>query len=222
MTSPKSPEARRRPARLLAAGLLALALAGCSILGNGGSRDRSTIYVLDPRVATDPAWPGVDWQLSLTRASAARVIDNLRIVVRPTPNELEVYKGASWGKVPTDMVEDAILRTLEDSGKIPAVARQGSGINADYKLVLDLRRFESVYTAADAPPTVVIELNAKLLHTRDQQVVAARTLLQQTPAASAAINDVVDTFERSLQSVTGELAGWVLASGDEHQRSGHG
>lgn len=197
-----------------------LLLAGCSILGAGNARERSTIYDLDPRVATDPSWPRVDWQMSLPSATASRVTDSLRIAVRPTPNELQVYKGAVWSRSPTDMVEAAILRTLEDSGRIAAVARQGSGISAEYKLVLDLRRFESAYTAADMPPTVRIELNAKLLRSADQQVVASRTFLQENPAASAGIDDVVAAFEHGLQAVTGELAGWVLGNGDEFQRSG--
>src|SRR3546814_18855839 len=63
--------------------------------------------------------------------------------VRPTPDELQVYKGANWSRPPTLMLEDAVLRALEDSGHIGAVARQGSGIAGDYKLVMDVRRFEA-------------------------------------------------------------------------------
>ena len=197
----------------------ALLLGGCSILGP--KPEPGTIYAPDPRVAAAPQWPTVDWQLTLSRASASPMADSLRIAVRPNPNELQVYKGASWAKTPTSMVEDAVLRALEDSGRIPAVARQGAGVAGDYKLVLDLRRFEADYTVNGAVPTATIELNAKLLHAPDQTVVAARTFLQAPPAASTAVPDVVDAFESSLETLTGELAGWVLASGDEHQR-GHG
>ena len=197
----------------------ALLLGGCSILGP--KPEPGTIYAPDPRVAPAPQWPTVDWQLTLSRASASPMADSLRIAVRPNPNELQVYKGASWAKTPTSMVEDAVLRALEDSGRIPAVARQGAGVAGDYKLVLDLRRFEADYTVNGAVPTATIELNAKLLHAPDQTVVAARTFLQAPPAASTAVPDVVDAFESSLETLTSELAGWVLASGDEHQR-GHG
>src|SRR3546814_9443388 len=94
--------------------------------------------------------------------------DSLRIAVRPTPDELQVYKGANWSRPPTLMLEDAVLRALEDSGHIGAVARQGSGIAGDYKLVMDVRRFEADYAGA-AVPAATIEINAKLLHTADQQ-----------------------------------------------------
>ncbi|MFT3897058.1 MAG: ABC-type transport auxiliary lipoprotein family protein [Thermomonas sp.] len=199
--------------------LLLPALAGCSILG-GKQKEPSTLYAPDPRVQVDPSWPNVDWQLSISRPDAARMVDTLRITVRPSPEELQVYKGASWAKSPSEMVEDSVLRALEDSGKIPAVARQGSGIAADYKLVMDLRRFESDY-AGGAAPSATIEVNAKLLHSAGPDVVASRTFVQSVPAASTAVPDVVDAFSRGLGQVAHDIAGWTLTTGDMHQRTAH-
>ncbi|MGQ4582592.1 ABC-type transport auxiliary lipoprotein family protein [Lysobacter sp. F60174L2] len=209
----------QRPLRVAVAAAVFLLVAGCSILGP--RPEPGTIYAPDPRVQVDPAWPTVDWQMSLSRATAGSMTDSLRITVRPSPNELQVYKGASWAKTPTSMVEDALLRALEDSNRIPAVARQGAGISADYKLVLDLRRFEADYVTGGSTPTATIEVNAKLLHVPDQAVIAARTFLQAPAAASTAVPDVVAAFEQSLETLTGELAGWVLASGDAHEQTAH-
>jgi cholesterol transport system auxiliary component len=199
---------------------LLFALGGCSILG-GKQKEPTTLYAPDPRVQADPSWPGVDWQLSISNPEASRMVDSLRIAVRPSAEELQVYKGAAWAKMPSDMVEDAVLRALEDSGKIPAVARQGSGVAADYKLVMDLRRFESDYDGG-ATPNATIEVNAKLLHSAGgQDVVASRTFVQAVPANSTAVADVVDAFNRGLGQIAQDVAGWTLVSGDQHQRTGH-
>lgn len=196
---------------------LALALAGCGALG--GSKDAATIYAPDPRVQADPAWPQVSWQLAVNHPDAARMVDSLRIAVRPTPGELQVYSGASWSKTPTEQLEDTLLRALEDSGKIPAVARQGSGIAADYRLVMDLRRFEADY-AGNAVPSATVEVNAKLLHIPDQAVVASRTFLQATPASATDVASVSAAFGQALERIGGELAGWTLTTGQAHERSG--
>ncbi|ALN79256.1 hypothetical protein LA76x_1097 [Lysobacter antibioticus] len=196
-----------------------LALAGCSSILGEKPKKPTTQYAPDPRVQADPSWPNANWQLSLSAPNAARMIDSLRIAVRPTGNEIEVYKGAAWAKLPSSMIEDALLRTLEDSGKIAAVARQGSGIGGDYKLVLDMRRFESDYGQGAAVPSATIEINAKLMHNSDQKVVASHTFLQAQPAATTAVPDVVEAFERSLETITGEIAGWTLTSGDAHDKS---
>lgn len=204
--------------RLAACAILVL-LSGCTLLG-GKPKEPVTVYAPDPRVPVDPSWPTVPWQLALNTPTASRMDDGLRITVRPTPNEMQIYKGANWAKRPSEMLGDAVLRALEDSGKIAAVARQGSGIGGDYKLVLDIRRFESDY-AGQALPAATIEVNAKLLHAQDQQVVLSHTFLQTQPASSATVADVVDAFERALTDVSRDITGWVLIQGDRHERGAH-
>src|SRR3546814_2351342 len=108
-----------------------------------------------PGTDADPSWPTVPWQLAIAPATAARMTDSLRIAVRPTPGEIQVYKGANWSKPPTQMLEDAVLRALGDSGRIGAVARQGSGINGNYKLVMGVRRFEADYAGAAIPSETI-------------------------------------------------------------------
>lgn len=203
-----------KTASLLAALLL---LGGCSILG--GSREPVTIYAPEPRVAPDPAWPQADWQLSIARPTAPRMIDSVRIAVRPVPGELQVYKGAIWAKGPDEQLQDALLRTLEDSGRIHAVARQGSGIAADYRLELDLRRYEADY-AGNPAPAATIEVSAKLLHAGDREVVAAKTFLQAVPAAGTDTALVAQAFGHALGAIAHDIAGWTLDSGVAHQRSG--
>ena len=188
-----------------------LLLSGCSVLGSQ-QRDPVTIYSPLIQVPTDPAWPAVDWQLAVVKPTAARVVDSARISVRPTPGEVQVYKGVGWSQPSTDLVEATILRALEDSGKIASVARPGTGIRADYRLVMDLRRFDSDY-AGTALPSAIIELNAKLMHTTDQRVVASHTFRHAEPAGSTDIPSVVAAFERALEAMGGEVVGWTLATG---------
>ena len=195
---------------LLPAAMLAL-LGGCSLLG---SNERSAVTIYSPivRIQADPSWPKVDWQLVLVKPSAARVVDSPRINVRPSPSELEVYKGVSWAQPATDMLDDALVRGFEDSGRINGVARATTGIRADYKLALDVRRFEADYRG-QATPTALIEVNAKLIHVVDQRVVADRTFRQEQPVPSTATADVARAFEQGLQATTSEVVGWTLVSG---------
>jgi cholesterol transport system auxiliary component len=215
---PNATPNRSAAMRLAACALLVL-LSGCSLLG-GKPKEAITVFSLDPRVAAEASWPTVPWQLALNTPTASRMDDSVRITVRPSPHEVQVYKGASWSKRPSEMLGDAVLRALEDSGKIAAVARQGSGIGSDYKLLLDIRRFESDY-AGQAVPAATIEVNAKLLHGQDPQVVLSRTFLQAQPAAGVAVADVVAAFEHALTEVSRDIGGWALIEGDRHERGAH-
>ncbi len=198
----------------LATVLLPTLLAGCSLVG--GSKDGPLIFAPDPRVEADPGWPIVSWQLSTTRPTAPSMMDSTRIAVSPTPGQLQVYKDAAWSRTPTEMLESGVLRALEDSGKLPAVARQGSGIGANYRLVMDLRHFEANYAGATVP-SAVIEVNAKLLHSYDQVVVGSRTFRHAQPAAGTDVALVADAFTLALGATTHDIAGWILETGQAHE-----
>lgn len=210
--------ARPRALRSVVACLLPALLAGCSLLGGGGSRQPVTTWSPVVETRSDPAWPAVDWQLTIVPTLAPRVVDSPRISVRRTPSELQVYAGSVWAQPSSELVELALLRTFEASGRIPAVATSGAGIRADYKLVLDLRRFESDYAGRDIPQAT-IELGARLLHNHDQRVVASRTFLQTVPATGTAVENVVAAFEQALAALGHDVAGWTLVSGEADMRA---
>ena len=205
---------RPTPAPALLAALLCAALSGCL----STPKDAPAIYA--PALATqaDPAWPAVTWQLSIARPTAPRMMDSARIAVSPTPGELQVYKGAMWASPPPDMLEDTVLRALEDSGKIPAAARNGAGIDADYRLIMDIRHFEADYVGGDAP-SAVIEVNAKLVHMLDHAIAGNRTFRQVQPAAGTEVARVSDAFSQALATVSSEIAGWALQSGQAHEQA---
>ena len=208
-----------RPTRIALASTLLALLAGCSSLV-GGPVETPTIYSPEPQVTADPAWPTVAWALGTVRPSAAKILDGSRIAVSPVPGELQVYRGALWARTPAEMVQDAVLRTLEDSGRLPLVARQGSGVRSDYRLLLEVRRFRAEY-AGNAVPAAVVEVNATLLHLRDQTVAGSRNFQQSQPATGVAVAQVADAFAQALSTLGHDVAGWSLQAGRAHAGQPH-
>lgn len=203
------------PLRLILLASLPL-LAACSLLG-GGKPGRITVYAPPPQAAPGTDWPQVSWQLGIAKPSAPRMIDSPRIAVRPQPQELQVYRDVLWSMPATDMLESSVLAVLEDSGRVPGVARLTSGVHSDYRLVMDIRRFEADY-AGKAVPDATIEVNAKLLHSQSQRVAATQTFVQRHPASGTATDAVVPAFAQALGRISQDIAGWSLISGqaDHH------
>ena len=209
---------RRTGTHLLGLAALALAAGGCSLLG--GSKEPATIYAPMPATQADPAWPSLDAQLSIGPPHVAGMLDGVRIAVRPVPGELQVYKGALWAKDPGEQLRDALLATLEESGKLAAVARQGSAIAADYRLELDVRRYEADY-AGGAVPAATLEVNAKLLRSVGQEVVGSRTFHAAVPSSGTDTALVARAFGQALGAVAHDIAGWTLATGAGVKDSGN-
>jgi cholesterol transport system auxiliary component len=201
-----------RAASALRLGALVIAtvsLAGCGILPK---QETLALYRPEPTIATDAAWPQANWQLQIARPYADDMHDSARILVRPQPGELQVYKGAAWTQPAPDIVLDTLLRAFADSGRFAGVARRGEGVNAQYELLLDLRRFESDYDGG-VTPKARIELGARLVHNADNRVVANRVFDVASPADGTDIVQVNRAFERGLSEATTLMIGWTLGEG---------
>ena len=194
---------------VLAAALVGL-VAGCGVLPK-----REPIAIFEPTRAAAPAhaeWPQAQWSLLVHKPAASALLDSDRIAVRPQAGVITVYKASAWTDPAPDLVQSALVRRFEDSGKILSVARPGSGVRGEYALQTDLRVFESVYASAGRPEAQV-EIYAKLVKSSSGEVVAARTFRNTEAAASEDIGSVVDAFGAALGRTTEQIVGWTLAAG---------
>lgn len=197
----------------LLAALAICTLSACSILPE---REPTAFYepVLSSAPA-DPSWPKASWSLIVAKPGASQMLGSERITVRPAPGAVQVYKSASWTDSVPDLFQTALVRRFEDSSKILSVSRPGSGVSGEYQLMTEVRSFDSVY--ADGTPQAVIDIYAKLVHTTDGEVVAARSFRESEPAAGTEVDAVVDAFSRALDRSTGQIVGWTLAGGNQHE-----
>ena len=188
----------------------ALALGACGVIPK-----REPTAIFEPTRASASAsaqWPQARWSLLVGKPAASALLDSDRIAVRPQAGVITVYKASAWTDPAPDLVQNALLRRFEDSGKILSVARPGSGVRGEYQLQTELRAFESVYVSAGRPEAQV-EIYAKLVKAASGEVVAARTFRETEAASSEDIASVVDAFGAALGRATDQIAAWTLASG---------
>lgn len=210
---PHAPALPARAARILACGLLLALLSACSILPE---KTEVAIHAPHPKVQPLAAWPTVDWQLVVPRPNASALVDSPRIVVRPTPGELQVYKSAIWTQPVPELLQDAVVHAFEDSGKIGGVARRGERLSSDFELRLDVRRFEADYGSAGVP-SVVVEIGARLVSDRGSRVVSQRLFQHTLAAPGTAIPQVAATFEQAMGQAISDIVGWTLVEGQRHR-----
>lgn len=199
----------RASLRIAALAIATASLAACGILPK---QETMVLYRPEPSIATDAAWPQATWQLQIARPYADAAHDSARILVRPQPGELQVYKGAAWTQPAPDIVHDVLMRAFIDSGRFAGVARRGEGVSPRYELLLDLRRFESDYADGNTP-TVRMAIGARLVHNADNRIVASRVFEADVPTEGTDVPRINRAFEQGLGDVSAAMVGWVLAEG---------
>jgi len=165
--------------------LLPLTLIGCaSWLGSGKADEHPTIYSPLRQAAFNRNGPALNASVLIAPPSAAPMLDSQRIVIRLPGDELQFLRGARWARPAPELLQDSVLHLLEDSGRAE-VARQDSGLAADWLLIMDLRRFEADYRQGPVP-SVEIVVSAKLINRQDKKIMAWQLFTHSQAAEASA------------------------------------
>lgn len=217
---------RRGLARLWPVWVLpALALAGCSLLGNNPSVSPSR-YTLDAPAAstTRPAAaPHYPLTLDLRSIRAPGWLDSKRMLYRLEYDQgqrLAAYTRSAWADMPADLVGDHLEGALSARHLFAAVLGQGSG-RADLVLQLALQDFSQYFTARDASHGR-IAAQATLLSADNGAVIAQKHFDISAPAPSADAEGGVQALSRADARLDRVITDWLTdtlaACGDRCQR----
>lgn len=185
-------------------------LSACAILS---TPDPVEVYLLPSSVrpASATAVEALPWSLRVKRPESGAQLVGRRIVVLPSDNVLSVYKGASWADPAPVMLRDRVIDAFRADGRISAVSSDDRGLHADFELDSDLRAFQSEYR--DGAPEVVVRVDARLVRTSTQRILASRRFGVKVPASGVAIPEVVRAFGQAADKVSDELVQWVVEQG---------
>ena len=139
-------------------------------------------------------------RLVIPEPTAVIKLDTQRFLFSPA-KEYPGFAEAMWADSIPKLLQAKLLESFENYDIVHAPLRSMDGVQGDYQLLIDIRRFQ---IATDPEPAVDIGLSARILN-KDGKVVAAR-LFQDTQkldkiepaAASAAFNDAFGRIARDM------------------------
>ena len=190
-------------------------LSSCAMLGGGGKKSTSTTQYA-PIVPVVASATGVSSsrQLVVDVTFISPALNNLRIAVRPTGHELEVYKDLRWANMPSEMLVTSLLENFERANAFRTVTRTGAGLAPDLRLGLEIRQFESVYSAdgSGGTPSAVITVLAKLVDSGEEREIQSREFTVSVPASGVEVPLVVDAFASAMSRVNADIAAWTVSA----------
>jgi cholesterol transport system auxiliary component len=206
-----------------------LALAGCTVLGacaaalQLATADPPRLYELTPKSTFVGNLPMVPGRLSVEVPTATAGLNSARIALRPTPTTLEYYAGASWIDVVPVMVQNLLLESLDNTGKVDVLGREVVGVRADFALLTHVREFQAEYDTAGAP-LVRVRLQARLIRLPRRTSVAATSEEFVVRASNTSLPAIVDAFDEASGKALKRIVEWTVieAAAAQTERVGTG
>lgn len=201
---------RRLPdfARASVALVAVVAVSACAAI-ELATREPPRLFQLTPKSTFEESLPATDATLAVEVPSATAGLNTGRIALRPTPTTLEYYAGASWIDVVPIMVQNLLIESLDNTGRVDVLGREVVGVRADYALLTHVREFQAEYEG-DGPPDVRVRLQVRLVRLPRRISVAATSEEAVVPAESTSLADIVTAFDRAFGDVTKDVVGWTV------------
>ena len=176
---------------------LAVALAGCS------RSPRVTFYTLEPgaQVETAAAATAVP-AVAVGPVTLPEVVDRPQLVVRVAANRVEILETHRWA----EPLKSEIPRLIaENLGRLLGSSRvssylQHAGADADYRVLVDIQRFES-----SPGESVTIEAVWSLRRAAGGAPKTGRSLVRE-PVGAEGYDPLVAAYGRALLAVSRDLA----------------
>lgn len=204
--------------RPLLAGAALILLAGCQSLVPGADRAPPSYYDLTPKSTYPDDLPRVDAQMIVELPSASAGLTTSRIALKTHPTRLNYYANAEWSDIAPRMVQTLMIESLENTNRIVAVSREGSGLRSDYILKVELREFQAEQYENASVPTIRVRMSVRLVRMPERVIIAGHSEEWSLEAESESLSDVVVAFDEVLGHVMKRIVTWTIRRADEDQR----
>jgi cholesterol transport system auxiliary component len=192
-----------------------VAVTGCMVLGGCAAAlqlatpDPPRLYELTPKSTFADGLPTVPGRLSVEVPTATAGLNSARIALRPTPTTLEYYAGASWIDVVPVMVQNLLLESFDNTGKIDVLGREVVGVRADLALLTHVREFQAEYDSAGAP-LVRVRLQARLIRLPRRTSVGATSEEFVVRAGNTSLPAIVAAFDEASGKALKRIVEWAM------------
>lgn len=186
----------KRHALALFASLALLGLAGC------GSSPPNRFYTLESRATAEPAAGNISYSVTVVSVSVPDLVDRPQMVLRVNANRVAITEQSRWAEPLKSAIARAVAGNL---GRLLDGARvgfypQNTSADADYRVVVDIQRFES-----EPGTAVTIEVLWTVKAAKGKADKSGRSHVRETVTGSDP-EALVAAHERALISVSRDIA----------------
>jgi phospholipid/cholesterol/gamma-HCH transport system substrate-binding protein len=179
--------------------------------GGGAAKARIAVFDLDVPDSAGLAGKAPSVQLIVPDPSALSALDNERIQSVGKDGAMAAFPEAQWTDVLSKLVQVKIIRALEDASAFAGVSRPLEGIQSDFQLLIDIRRFQ----ASAASGQSEIELSAKLSDGKGR-IVASKTFGASAPISNAPVAVAAAALKVAFAGVGKDIVAWTVLTVAEH------
>jgi len=202
-------EAKPSLSKLAPLALLALTLAGCSLLAPPGAAPPS-LFTLAPGLESVAPRDLAAQTIEIAPPGARPGFEGSRMAYVTRPYEIQFFARHQWVEPPARMLAPLLGEALERDGRFRA-AQSGESVSSALRLETEIVALQQEFTAH--PSQVRFALRARLLAGLEHRILATAAFEAVEPSPSEDPYGGVIAANRAVARVLDEVAKWCAESG---------
>lgn len=187
-------------------------LSACAILPGGKPAVRSTVYLLETRVAVADSQSGCE-VVVVNAPESAPGQSGAQMLYQRHPNQIERFAYSRWAASPGSMIDPLLLDVLRASQRFSAVLSSPAPVRADLRIESDdlwlIQRFEAERSFVELRMTSRVYSSQQRRLIASQQFSYNEAAAELTPAAGVAAAD------RAVQRLLADFNDFVTGAADK-------
>jgi phospholipid/cholesterol/gamma-HCH transport system substrate-binding protein len=172
--------------------------------GGAAAKARVATYNLRPLRVVESKDRAPAIQIVVPEPTSLMSLDSERIATLSSDRTLSALPDVQWSDAVTRIVQAAVIHALEDSRAFGGVSRPLEDLTADFRLAIDVRKFQIALGQA-----AEVELGAKIIDSKGR-IIATQVFRANAPAGGADATAVVAGVDQAFGKAGPELAAWVV------------
>jgi phospholipid/cholesterol/gamma-HCH transport system substrate-binding protein len=180
-------------------------VAGLERLTGGAAKAPPAVYDLTAVRAFPAFEKPPNAQLTVREPTTLDALASDRIVTRGSRGLTPIAEDAKWSDLLPLVFQARVLQSFENAGLLRQSSRPLDGLNADFQLVTEFRKFDLL---AGPAPSAEVEFSARLV-AADGKVVAARVFQAEEPAKGTDAAAAAAALDAAFGRLAVDLVVWA-------------
>jgi phospholipid/cholesterol/gamma-HCH transport system substrate-binding protein len=182
-------------------------VAGLEKLTGGGAAAPKITYDLRAPPGLASAGKTLSGQLAIPEPTAVAMLETQRMLFSPV-KDYPNFDGFLWADSIPKLVQARLIDSFENYDMAHAPLRTADAGQADYQLLVDVRRFR---IATEAEPAAEIGLSARLVD-KNGKIIAARLFEASQKLDRLEPQAAVDAFNKAFGQIATDMIGWTVVA----------
>jgi phospholipid/cholesterol/gamma-HCH transport system substrate-binding protein len=180
-------------------------VAGLERLTGGGAKAAPAVYDFSaPRMFPSFEKPG-NVQIVVREPTALDVLASDKMLVRGEKGLVSIGDNAKWSDLLPLVLQARLLQSFENAGLLQQASRPSDGLNAEFQLVTELRKFD---VALGSSPTAEVEFSVRV-QSADGKMIAAKIFQTQEPAKGTDPASAAEALDAAFGKLAAEIVVWA-------------